>query len=357
MDRSSIATTASAPLSLPDQEFYDSPRPHHCPCCAPPTATSSTGCSSCCTPHNHAHYSHPQTSRRVVAPPDPMENYDVPPPSHHNHPHQHLHPQMQHSITSTSISINGEGKMPLVTGSIPAINPNAIYAQVDKSKKTQRLPVTCDNNLPIYENRAAVHQPTYINLSTTNEALINKTSKPPAPDSTHPHPHSNYVNLQFAESLQLYENAKEISSTKETTTQVLVHPEPKSQPSENTYENMGVAAEVGGGTETDAEATPTAETPTVSDSGIDSTTNPSGSTSAEDSRRGSQDSSTEDAANPPLRRSSSVPCKGGHANRGSASSSDSGVSGDCALFFEESSSSPSNNDMGRYVPNPLTSLC
>lgn len=255
---------------------------------------------------------------------------------------------------------------------------------MDKSKKTARSGpnqqpfINCDN-LPIYENRNAVQhqqQPTYSNdgvgavgLSCGNKMNVNQsqvdaTSHPvgcPITKQTLTPPqdcdHSNYVNLQFAESLQLYENAKEISydfpPTKETiTATVLVHPEPKPKTieiqvvAENDYENSAVTVPVvsnvcetsqGNAKEVSASGSGSKET-SVADSGIEkdssSTCPPSTSASAEESRRGSQESHE---AVLPLRRSSSVPCKGGHANRGSASSSDSGVSGDGALFFDDSS--------------------
>ncbi|OXA52055.1 Protein Dok-7 [Folsomia candida] len=441
MDRSSIATTASTSISLvgssSDQEFYDTPK--HCPCC---TQNPTSGC-PCCSQHpppnnnnnqhlQHHHHQHSvqqyppvqhqhhtQNPSCILRRGNGLENYDIPP---HNNPHNVAltSPNMQHSITSTSISINGEGKMPLVAGSIPTRptnNPNAIYAQVDKSKKTPRpgppnqqqfVVANCDN-LPIYENRNSVqHQPTYTNMVEGSGGVGGcgqhhniKTMKPPAPDpsttdSSLPMEfgHSNYVNLQFAESLQLYENAKEISSsdfshtatkytTKETT--VLVHPEPKIETIlENEYENSAAAIDGGADAKKSCDtkitssvvvppkdATCTTAAPTASgttaitsgseskepssatdsgmeikDKGNSSTTSPpsSTSTSAEESRRGSQES--DEAISLPLRRSSSVPCKGGHANRGSASSSDSGVSGDGGLFFDDSS--PLNDIGSRY---------
>lgn len=103
---------------------------------------------------------------------------------------------------------------------------------------------------------------------------------------------NNYVNLEFIASLDLYENAKG------------VQPLPPKTP-----KAIGVGP------------TPLQSVPTA----------PSEKPKESNEKRDGDDG-------PPLRRSSSVPCKGGHANRGSASSSDSGVSGDGGLFFEDGSS-------------------
>lgn len=152
------------------------------------------------------------------------------------------------------------------------------------------------------------------------------------------HGNGNYVNMQFAESLQLYENAKELEQTQPQPVLVLVKEETKVQVHE-VKEPEPVTMET---VEKGKEATETEKQAEV----LTSQTQPEYENLRKDSGVAievEKDNSeptkeTEGAsANPPIRRSSSVPCKkGGHANRDSASSSDSGVSGDCALFIEES---------------------
>jgi hypothetical protein len=447
MDRSSVATTVSLhgseSLSSSTGDFYDTPR-QVCPCCAPTAANAGCPCCNVTTSvpvpmhpqnlsmqmhhqhqnpmqqqvvpvqqqHHHSHYQNPSC---IMRRPDPMENYDVPP---HNNPHNvgilnNPNPNANVLPSSTTISINGEGKMPLVAGSMGSNgarpNPNAIYAQVDKSKKTPRPPPptqqqqphqhiysnsNCDSH-PIYENRnipqsSCGSQPTYINLAPpviSNEQILPKagsTGKPPAPDPTAketvpnpacPHGHSNYVNLDFAQSLQLYENAKEIASkivlptadANATQHKVLVHSEPQVPESidtaivENEYENTKPNEEIIAkteetkdslseeGTQTEKSSCATTRSNSLSvDEATTTTTTGSTTTgsgvSGVGSSRGNSQEDASSAASLPLRRSSSVPCKGGHANRGSASSSDSGVSGDGGLFFDDSSPM---NDIGR----------
>lgn len=423
MDRSSIASSAMA--SDPTAEFYDTPARHtSCSCCpAPPS------CACCAGPsngpsqqhqhhHGHSHYQNPACLM------DPMENYDVPP----THPHGNagISPKdMQCGVPTRSV--NGEGKMPLVSALPPrAANAHAIYAQVDKTKKTSRpVPhfVNCDNNhhqQPIYENHGTnphcqqhqqqiimQQQPTYANL----ECKAHNKGKPPAPTPEQPisatslahtcpvkmgnphqpnNPASNYVNLEFADSLLLYENSQEIrqepvgaanpvenhtekctdlvtasssekDAQKDTTTKNCnedakkeerkeeLEKIPEEDTKENDYENTKVLLDKNnldkcGQEEQHESSGPSAQedsTEICSSEMSKPTEAIQAGTSKEINGGGTN---AEDEPSLPLRRSSSVPCKGGHANRGSASSSDSGVSGDGGLFFDDSSPL---NDIGR----------
>jgi hypothetical protein len=201
-----------------------------------------------------------------------MENYDVPGSNQRIEAASNWKEE-----PPIGVSVNGEGKMPLVTGSIPLKLPNsqAIYAQVDKSKKTPRTPL-CD--------LTSVPQPLYVNTEGQ--------PKGQAPQSYQPQ--NNYVNLEFMTSLDLYENAKGVGPPPAPNIQQKQTPAVEKTPSR----------------------TEVAATEKMKDT---------------NEKREADDG-------PPLRRSSSVPCKGGHANRGSASSSDSGVSGDGGLFFEDGTS-------------------
>lgn len=90
------------------------------------------------------------------------------------------------------VTINGEGKMPVV-------QPNgdmAIYATVDKSKKTNRRNQDC--KCPEKEDPAATN---YVNIDPVN--LI------PEPVE-HMNDCANYANIDFAQSLEYYENAREL---------------------------------------------------------------------------------------------------------------------------------------------------
>ncbi|CAL8106892.1 unnamed protein product [Orchesella dallaii] len=429
MDRSSIASTALG--SDQTSEFYDTPPRHSCSCCAPPSCP-------CCVPgaatpgavpshhHHHAHaaqqsgaHSHYQNPACLMAHSDPMENYDVPPSHAHGIP---ASTKDLHGVPSVARSVNGEGKMPLVSaGGLPprvGSNAHAIYAQVDKTKKTPRpLPmqhphfVNCDNNhhQPIYENHGNTHcqpqhqqqpptmQPTYANVEAPckghGQAL---KGKPPAPapepqvitnshpctKAAHGNPTNNYVNLEYtANNVLLYENTQEVRqepvatqvqkvttttttepvapSVEKSTTDLVaqtsgdspnlpsdnddtktssdelhsipeekeVEPVMAAETKENEYENTRVSTNESGDQE--PKQNDASDPPSVQDE-------PSASEITEASASTSSKENTEEP-NLPLRRSSSVPCKGGHANRGSASSSDSGVSGDGGLFFDDSS--------------------
>ena len=255
-----------------------------------------------------------------------MENYDVPPPFAHP-----LGPQKPPAPLPTAASagrVNGEGKMPLVAANNnPLLSTNApIYAQVDKSKKTPKAPPAahpnCDNNAPIYQNalpspNTFPAQPNYMNI----EPISLPPKRGQVAQGHHQHHHhninddqqkqSNYVNLDFSQSLQLYENSKDLKAPagEPTVTEPkidLVKSSAVPPKAEAAYANVPDEA---------AAVVVTAE-----------------------NQKESKDEAAEmGAAGAPLRRSSSVPCKGGHANRGSASSSDSGVSGDGGLYFEDGS--------------------
>lgn len=432
MDRSSVASTAIG--SDQTTEFYDTPPGRHsCSCCAHPSTCSCCAPGSSSVPHHHHHghasqQSHYQSPACLGSQGDPMENYDVPP----LHPHGGITAATAkefHSLPQVARSVNGEGKMPLVSGALPprtAQNAHAIYAQVDKTKKTPRqLPmqhhlVKCDSNhqhQPIYENHSnaqyqqrATMQPTYANVDSPpckvhegqqlngkpaaeeiNNQSTNHRSKKTISHSSDPA--NNYVNLEFAGSLLLYENAQEIrkepkmqmtsvqsqpgkhsnktSAAENSASDLLVTsadvsqkssfeevtkksenekciPEEKTNGndvSENEYENTRELCNEN--SKKQAEATSEVATKKLErNSSSDPPSvleEPSTSETAEASTSSKENVGNEEP-NLPLRRSSSVPCKGGHANRGSASSSDSGVSGDGGLFFDDTSPL---NDIGR----------
>lgn len=434
MDRSSIASTAL----VTDQasEFYDTPPARHsCNCCAPPNCpccvggTGSTGAAQ--HHHHHAHatqnpHSHYQSPASLGAHShihsDPMENYDVPP----LHPHGGItaaQAKELHGVPQVARSVNGEGKMPLVSAA--AANAHAIYAQVDKTKKTQRQMaiqqqhfVNCDNShqsQPIYENHGNPHcqqqqqpvmQPTYANIESPTPKAHNghQKGKPPAPIPTAnsqvpPCPAkqnpqnlankhcaaSNYVNLEYASGSLLYENTQDVrqepvmsNKAPVTTPSVAgvekVNSDLVSVPPQVTPHNAGAApttSEPVSNDETKKDADDLKTIPEekegvkqteIKENEYENTSAIINSTYAEitENKQGESGDSVpltkipeassssrengNEEQNLPLRRSSSVPCKGGHANRGSASSSDSGVSGDGGLFFDDSSPL---NDIGR----------
>ena len=206
--------------------------------------------------------------------------------------------------------------MPLVAANNQLTNA-PIYAQVDKSKKTPKAPAAhpnCDNNAPIYQNAPSSTFPAQPNYMNIEPSLPPKKGQVGQQQQQIHHQHnvnddqqkqSNYVNLDFSQSLQLYENSKDLKVQAESTITV----QPKTDlvnttapaKAEAAYANVPDEASV---------VVPANQKESKDDLG---------------------------AAGAPLRRSSSVPCKGGHANRGSASSSDSGVSGDGGLYFEDGS--------------------
>lgn len=347
-----------------------------------------------------------------------MQNYDVPP----LHPHGGItaaQAKEMHGVPQVARSVNGEGKMPLVSAA--AANAHAIYAQVDKTKKTQRQLaiqqqhfVNCDNshqkNQPIYENHGnpqcqqqqqPLMQPTYANIESPTPKAHNghQKGKPPAPIPTAngqvpPCPAkqnpqnlankncaaSNYVNLEYASgSLLLYENAQEIRQDPVMTSQSNNAPVtiPTSAGGEKVSSDLVAASPQVTPNNSTTAATTTKEPVLTNDeakkdadelkiipeekegikesevkeneyANASAIINSNCAEKAENKQGESGDtvpvtkmpeasSSTRENGNEeqnlPLRRSSSVPCKGGHANRGSASSSDSGVSGDGGCFL------------------------
>lgn len=376
MDRNSIASTSIGSDHL-SSEFYDTPRlAHHhedmCGCCH-----------SSPTPIAPCSHSRTQNNAHPIPQAHPSQN-----PPHFNQPRQGstrtLDPMENYDNVPLPRSVNGEGKMPLMNASQPLRIP--IYAIVDKTKKAPKPTPHCDT---IYENqKQAECQPTYMNTNET-VGIINPPAKQtlaisPTPttnnESNHNNivtteiqstlqTHTNYVNMEFAQSLQLYENAHELAKesasmlaahdenlivTTTTTTTINTNLE-SNKAKECLYENTTMKTNVergehpagtmdskisngGSGTCAVGKVVEKASTSSNASSGVNSATV---------SRGNSEDNSSSSGGlgvGVPMKRSSSVPCKGGHANRGSASSSDSGVSGDCALFFEDSSPM---NDLGR----------
>lgn len=98
------------------------------------------------------------------------------------------------------VTVNGEGKMPVVQ----ANGDMAIYATVDKSKKTNRRNQDCkcplsENPKPKPEDPAASN---YVNIDPIN--LVPETVE------QHTAECANYANIDFAQSLEYYENAREL---------------------------------------------------------------------------------------------------------------------------------------------------
>jgi len=83
---------------------------------------------------------------------------------------------IDNSATIQKVKLNGQGKMPVMN----ACGQLAIYATVDKAKKTKKSEPLQDSN--------------YVNVNIPSEC----------PDGT------NYENIDFAQSLEYYENAKDV---------------------------------------------------------------------------------------------------------------------------------------------------
>lgn len=91
------------------------------------------------------------------------------------------------------VTINGEGKMPVVQSN----GDTAIYATIDKSKKTNRKTPDCKCE--------KTEDPT-----ATNYVNIDPVDLIPEPVEQHSNECANYANIDFAQSLEYYENAREL---------------------------------------------------------------------------------------------------------------------------------------------------
>lgn len=96
------------------------------------------------------------------------------------------------------VTINGEGKMPVVTQ-----GDMAIYATIDKSKKTNRKSQDCGCKCP--EPNPKVEDPI-----STNYVNIDPVNLVPEPVEEINRESANYANIDFAQSLEYYENAREL---------------------------------------------------------------------------------------------------------------------------------------------------
>ncbi|XP_068082399.1 uncharacterized protein [Anabrus simplex] len=115
------------------------------------------------------------------------------------------------------VKLSGEGKMPVVNAS----GEIAIYATVDKSKKTNRkgqLPCSCSASSanhgdeclrPEHQSECA----NYVNVEPGTEVVNTSDSSmlvPSAPNSDSNSVGANYQNIDFAHSLEYYENSKDV---------------------------------------------------------------------------------------------------------------------------------------------------
>uniref|UniRef100_A0A8D8QZ40 Protein Dok-7 n=1 Tax=Cacopsylla melanoneura TaxID=428564 RepID=A0A8D8QZ40_9HEMI len=97
------------------------------------------------------------------------------------------------------VKLSGEGKMPVsINGEL------AIYATVDKSKKTKNLNNGTPPAVPKPEEPSPVSEENSINYANI-EPVAEPNSKS---DTTQPQ--ENYMNLNFAQTLDLYENARDV---------------------------------------------------------------------------------------------------------------------------------------------------
>lgn len=99
------------------------------------------------------------------------------------------------------ICINGENKMSVIQPS----GEVAIYATVDMSKKTNRRNATisdCKCTSDSSTDKDSEASSNYVNIEPLNLA--------PEPASEHTSDCANYANIDFAQSLEYYENAKEL---------------------------------------------------------------------------------------------------------------------------------------------------
>lgn len=104
-------------------------------------------------------------------------------------------------VENTSIphvTVNGEGKMPVVQANGDSM---AIYATVDKSKKTNRKKQDC--KCPSEKLNAE-------DPASTNYVNIDPINLVPEPVEQHAAECANYANIDFAQSLEYYENAREL---------------------------------------------------------------------------------------------------------------------------------------------------
>lgn len=101
-----------------------------------------------------------------------------------------------------AVTVNGEGKMPVVQ----ANGEMAIYATIDKSKKTNRKIQDCSN---CSKNEKEVSCSKEDPIST-NYVNIDPINLVPEPSEQHITECANYANIDFAQSLEYYENAREL---------------------------------------------------------------------------------------------------------------------------------------------------
>lgn len=101
------------------------------------------------------------------------------------------------NTTVPNLTINGEGKMPVMQ----ANGDMAIYATIDKSKKTNRKSQDC--KCPTDQSKAE-------DPVSTNYVNIDPVNLVPEPTEQYATECANYANIDFAQSLEYYENAREL---------------------------------------------------------------------------------------------------------------------------------------------------
>ncbi|RZF36804.1 hypothetical protein LSTR_LSTR014001, partial [Laodelphax striatellus] len=110
------------------------------------------------------------------------------------------------SLPFHKVKLDGEGRMPVVDKS----GEMAIYATVNKLKKTSKH-ATCEKretngDLGLQPSTATESEPAcsnYVNVEISNGGVSNSTN--------------NYANLEFAQSLEYYENVRDLASKRPTT--------------------------------------------------------------------------------------------------------------------------------------------
>lgn len=107
------------------------------------------------------------------------------------------------TVPINKVKLNGEGKMPI----FQAIDSNltSLYATVDMAKKVNRRPTDKICECPHDELTEQQINTNYINLMP-----ITSDTKTPQKEKQYFDPNVNYTNLEFAQSLENYENAKEV---------------------------------------------------------------------------------------------------------------------------------------------------
>ncbi|GLH03645.1 Uncharacterized protein GBIM_09513 [Gryllus bimaculatus] len=115
------------------------------------------------------------------------------------------------------VKLSGEGKMPVVNAS----GEIAIYATVDKSKKTNRRltsgdqqqetgPIESQVSPDVVQMCPKPDSSNYVNVEPTAEGVAISTVSQDTSNATQEGVGTNYENIDFAQSLEYYENAKDV---------------------------------------------------------------------------------------------------------------------------------------------------